>query len=87
MTYMHNHPQDMDSLFEGVYEKLKSPDFGKNLGGELALYIQPVPPEFQNKIDEQVQRMKTALHSIAQDAHRMIQGTDWTEETQVTATT
>lgn len=61
MTYMHNHPQDMDSLFEGVYEKLKSPDFGKNLGGELALFIQPVPPEYQNKIDEQVQRLSNRL--------------------------
>ena len=33
----------MDTLFEGVYQKLISPDFGKNLGGELPLFIQPIP--------------------------------------------
>ena len=31
---MNNPIVDMDILFEGVYQKLVSPDFGQNLGGE-----------------------------------------------------
>ena len=34
LAYMNNY-RDMDSLFEDVFQKLISPDFGKNLGGEL----------------------------------------------------
>ena len=41
-TCMNNNP-DMDTLFEGVFQKLMAPDFGKNLGGELPLFIQPIP--------------------------------------------
>ena len=33
----------MDTLFEGVYQKLISPDFSKNLGGELPLFISAYP--------------------------------------------
>ena len=46
MISMHNNSiEDMDTLFEGVFNKLISPQFGKNLGGELPLYIQPVPSD------------------------------------------
>lgn len=36
---------DMDSLFEHIYNKLITPNFGENLGGELPLYIQPFRSE------------------------------------------
>ena len=46
--YMNNYI-DMDTLFEGVFKKLVSPDFGKNLGGELPLFIQPIPNSGQTE--------------------------------------
>ncbi len=51
----------MDALFEGVFKKLISPDFGKNLGGEFPLYIQPFPAECQGEIDGQVKRLSNRL--------------------------
>lgn len=64
MTYIHRQTQDMDTLFEGVYNKLKSPVFGKNLGGELALFIQPIPPELQKDTDTQVARLSNRLSKL-----------------------
>lgn len=58
---MLNQTIDMDALFEGVYKKLLAPSFGKNLGGELPLYIQPVPPEQQFEVDEQIIRLSNRL--------------------------
>jgi hypothetical protein len=58
---MLNQTIDMDALFEGVYRKLLSPDFGKNLGGELPLYIQPIPPEQQSEVDDQIKRLSNRL--------------------------
>lgn len=58
---MHNRLHDMDMLFEGVYNKLLVPDFGKNLGGELPLYIQPIPSESQSQVDAQVERLSNRL--------------------------
>lgn len=58
---MHNRLHDMDMLFEGVYNKLLAPDFGKNLGGELPLYIQPIPAELQSQVDDQVGRLSNRL--------------------------
>ncbi len=58
---MLNQTLDMDALFEGVYKKLLSPSFGKNLGGELPLYIQPIPPEQQSELDDQIKRLSNRL--------------------------
>lgn len=52
---------DIETLFEGVYNKLISPDFGKNLGGELPLFIQPVPAEMQFDVESQIKRLSTRL--------------------------
>ena len=52
---------DIETLFEGVYNKLVSPDFGKNLGGELPLFIQPVPAEKQFDVESQIKRLSTRL--------------------------
>lgn len=52
---------DMDTLFEGIYQKLISPDFGKNLGGELPLFIQPIPNAGQTELNAQTERLATRL--------------------------
>ena len=52
---------DIETLFEGVYNKLISPDFGKNLGGELPLFIQPVPAEKQFFVESEIKRLSTRL--------------------------
>ena len=57
---MPNQP-DLETLFEGVYNKLISPEFGKNLGGELPLFIQPVPAELQMDVESQIKRLSTRL--------------------------
>jgi len=58
---MPNQTIDMDALFEGVYKKLLAPSFGKNLGGELPLYIQPIPPEQQSELNDQIKRLSNRL--------------------------
>ena len=58
---MHNSMIDLETLFEGIYNKLISPDFGKNLGGELPLFIQPVPSEKQADVESQIKRLSTRL--------------------------
>lgn len=52
---------DMDTLFEEVFRKLISPDFGKNLGGELPLFIQPIPSQGQTELNDLVQRLINRL--------------------------
>lgn len=56
-----NNYHDMDSLFEDVYRKLISPEFGKNLGGELPLFIQPIPNQGQTELKDQTQRLVNRL--------------------------
>ena len=56
-----NNNIDMDTLFEGVYQKLISPDVGKNLGGELPLFIQPIPNAGQTELNAQTERLATRL--------------------------
>ena len=58
---MHNQTIDMDTLFDGVYNKLLSPNFGKNLGGELPLYIQPIPSDQQSEENSQIKRLSNRL--------------------------
>ena len=53
---MNNSIIDMDILFEGVYQKLASMEFGQNLGGELPLYIQPIPVSKQTELNAQAKR-------------------------------
>ena len=57
---MHNQP-DLETLFEGVYNKLISPEFGKNLVGELPLFVQPFPSDKQSEVESQVKRLSTRL--------------------------
>ena len=56
-----NKYHDMDSLFEDVFLKLISQDFGKNLGGELPLFIQPIPNQGQTELNVQTQRLVNRL--------------------------
>lgn len=58
---MHNQMIDLETLFEGIYNKLISLEFGKNLGGELPLFIQPVPSELQADVESQIKRLSTRL--------------------------
>ena len=60
LVYMNNY-RDMDSLFEEVFRKLISPDFGKNLGGELPLFIQPITNQGQTELNSQAQRLVNRL--------------------------
>ena len=56
-----NKHQDLDTLFEQIYQKLTAPDFGQNLGGELPLYIQPFPTKQQSAIPQQVGNLMKRL--------------------------
>lgn len=58
---MNNPIIDMDILFEGVYQKLASPDFGQNLGGELPLFIQQIPVSKQSELTYQANRLVSRL--------------------------
>lgn len=58
---MHSQMIDLETLFEGIYNKLISPEFGKNLGGELPLFIQPVPSEKQSDVESQIKRLSIRL--------------------------
>jgi hypothetical protein len=59
MSFMAN--MDIDTLFDGVFNKLSSPEFGKKLGGELPLYIQPIPADLQPYVGDQIKRLSTRL--------------------------
>lgn len=58
---MDNTYNDMDTLFDGVLHKLTSAEFGKNLAGELPLFIQPYPAECQREEEAQVTRLVSRL--------------------------
>jgi len=58
---MPNQYVDMDDLFEGVFQKLVAPEFGKNLGGTLPLFIQPIPSEKQLEVAAQLDRLSNRL--------------------------
>lgn len=58
---MINQAPDMETLFEVLYNKLISPGFGKNLGGELPLFIQPIPSEYQADAEGQIKRLASRL--------------------------
>lgn len=56
-----NSSQDLDTLFESVYQKLIDPEFGTNLGGELPLYIQPFSKKLQSQIAPEINRLQQRL--------------------------
>ena len=56
-----NNNIDLDTLFEEIFRKLIAPDFGKNLGGELPLFIQSIPVSGQTELDGQAERLVTRL--------------------------
>lgn len=52
---------NLDALFDRIYQKLIAPDFGQNLGGELPLYIQPIPTKQQSAIPQQLEHLMHRL--------------------------
>lgn len=65
---MNNSIIDMDILFEGVYQKLASEEFGQNLGGELPLFIQPIPVSKQTELNAQAKRLVSRLSKLGKNA-------------------
>ena len=65
---MNNSQKDMDIIFEGVYQKLNSPDFGQNLGGELPLFIQQIPVSKQSELKYQANRLASRLEKNGKKA-------------------
>ena len=59
-VYMNNNI-DLDTLFEEIFRKLIAPDFGKNLGGELPLFIQSIPVSGQTELEGQAERLVSRL--------------------------
>ncbi len=53
---------DLDIIFENLYNRLMDSDFGKKLGGELPLFIQPLDPSKQRETEEQVKRLASRLN-------------------------
>ena len=45
---------NIGQLFEETFLKLSSPTFGEGLGGELPIYIQPVPIEQYDEVEIQI---------------------------------
>ena len=53
---------DLDIIFENLYNRIMDSDFGKKLGGELPLFIQPLDPSKQRETEEQVKRLASRLN-------------------------
>lgn len=58
---MNSFVNDIDNLYEGIFQKLMASDFGKNLGGELPLYIQPIPVSMQSEINSKTKALIARL--------------------------
>lgn len=54
---------DMDGLFDGLYNKLTCSGFGNNLGGELPLFIQPIPAERDDETEAQIKHLCNRLNN------------------------
>lgn len=52
----------MDILFENIYQKITDPDFGSDLGGELPIFLQTIPPEEQLEMPEHINRLMSRLN-------------------------
>ena len=55
---------NVDLIFEELYQKLKQADFGSSLGGELPLYIQPLPSDKQLESEKEITRLASRLEKI-----------------------
>lgn len=53
---------NLDIIFENLYNLLSDLDFGKKLGGELPLFIQPLDPDKQRETENQVRRLASRLN-------------------------
>lgn len=53
---------NIDLIFEELFQKLRQPDFGTSLGGELPLFIQPLPPDAQLESEKEIQRLASRLN-------------------------
>lgn len=53
---------NIGKIFDAAYNKLVAPNFGKSLGGELPIYIQPIPIRQQDEVDEQVRLLINRLN-------------------------
>lgn len=52
---------ELEVLFDNIFKKLVRPEFGKNLGGELPLFIQPIPTVKQPEAEMEIQRLAKRL--------------------------
>lgn len=64
-------------MFDDVFHKVSDPQFGKDLGGELPLYIQTYPIQQQDEVNEQMVYLKSrfeknGLPVVFIDAYRDI---------------
>lgn len=53
---------NLDIIFEKLYNLLSNLDFGKKLGGELPLFIQPLDPDKQRETECQIKRLASRLN-------------------------
>lgn len=54
----------IDLTFEELYQKLKNPNFGTSLGGELPIFIQPLPPNHQMESEKEIKRLMSRLDRV-----------------------
>lgn len=69
--------RNINQMFDDVYHKVSDPHFGKDLGGELPLYIQTYPIQQQDEVDSQLAFLKSRFEKngmsvIFIDAYRDI---------------
>jgi hypothetical protein len=69
--------RNINQMFDDVFYKVCNPQFGKNLGGELPLYIQTYPIQQQEEVDKQLEYLESRLEKkgmpvIFIDAYRDI---------------
>ena len=55
---------NIGQLFEETFLKLSSPTFGEGLGGELPIYIQPVPIEQYDEVEIQIPFLIKRLNEV-----------------------
>lgn len=58
---MNSSEHDIAAIFEGVYKKLLCNDLCRSIGGEIPLYIQPIPVESQCQADCQTVELAKRL--------------------------
>lgn len=53
---------DLDYVFEKLFRLFSYPDFGKKLGGEMPLFVQPFSPDKQSEAEVQIKRLISRLN-------------------------